>query len=166
MGLENICKYNPKCWEILFGGFFQMTECSPGDVFGNVLGGTWYKDLRKFDKFAKEPGLGWSLEQLGPLNQESQKFLQDLDCRGKHLLEAAIKNYVNGLPSEGWSWVLNVLDKAGWSRYKERQPDWDVMDDILKMPEGEEKARKMAQAHAESPRFFAECVNNPLFCGV
>ena len=164
--LQNLSRAMPAIWEAYIGLYFQETERNPGTIGGaDALCADWTMNLRSFDRFVKEPNFGWTVGQVGPLDRPSSEFLQVVGSHGIAYLEIAIRQWAK----EQSDRVPVVLNKAGWFWRVTRDDygaDWDVMDTILQMEEGEDKVKLMAQAKAESPRFFQHCVDSWISCGV
>ena len=64
--------------------------------------------------------------------------------------------------------IMILLAVAGWKKLGIMQLtfEWEVADSILKMEEGKEKEKLIAQTRAESPSFFQYCEEDVSNCGV
>jgi len=166
--LEQLSRENQSVFETVVGLYFQQSPRTPGEVGGNVvlsLDWQWQQDLRRIDELEKNPQLEvgqWVLPQL--VDPHFEWFIRQVADSGLPSLEAAIRTWGREQPDR----VPGVLERAGWWRYHPMipRPDFDVMDGILKMPDGEERTQLLARARAESPRFYQHCLANVLFCGV
>lgn len=117
--------------------------------------------MRWLDEVEKNCGVDRG-QRMVPTDECFNDLLKDISNNGRPELEAAIRTWAGEQPHR----VEPVLNKAGWGLNIERTQDWYIMDAILKMPDGEEKDELLAQAMAESPRFYQQCVEDYLFCGV
>ena len=153
----------------LAGLYFQQSGRSPYDVgkqkvYAMTL--PWESDLIRVDQLEKDPNFAvekWSVPY------GDAKFMEVVAAihNGDHelALEAAICEWAIGVEFNA---IMNLLAVAGWEKVGTTRltSEWKVADNILKMEEGEKKEKLMAQASAESPRFFQYCEEDVSNCGV
>ena len=148
---------NPRHWMTLVGLFWQQTEVSPTVIDGKV----WEKDGRLQDMQEKGRSAveGWSLPADSPLIHGLA--LQINNGMLEPFLEA-VRRWTRGPTGD----FEAIAKKAGWVHsYIAVHPQaWQAMSELKAMDEGDEKLKKLAQAKAESPRFFERCMKDG-FCG-
>lgn len=159
----------PVGFEILAGLYFQHSERGPYDVgkqkvYAMTL--PWERDLRRVDQLEKDPRFPCDKWVIPYDDASFMEVVATITNGGFALaLEAAICEWAIGVACDD---MVRILQIAGWRQAgsMRQTPEWKVADDILKMEEGEEKEKLMAQARAESPRFFRCCEEDVSNCGV
>ena len=167
--LQQLAHEYPVGFMTLAGLYFQQSGRSPYDVgkqkvYAMTL--PWERNLIRVDQLEKDPNFPvgkWSMPYGDARFMEVVAAIHN----GDHelALEAAICEWAIGVE---FTAMMNLLSVAGWERVgsMRRTSEWKVADKILKMEEGEKKEKLMAQARAESPRFFQYCEEDVSNCGV
>jgi len=161
-----LADYSPGDWEALVGLYLQNSGRTPFQV--GCLGGqnNWKLCNRRLDKLERNEVNNIDRWLEPPEKSLLMHFCQQVENGNQQAFEYAIREWAVNVNPE---WVVLILKKAGWRTKcawgSDNSADWQVMDNILKMPNGEERSRLMARAKQESPRFFEECERN-IFCGM
>lgn len=141
-----------------------MGDRSPLEVSGSWQ---WASGLNGFQRHWRlldwRKANGQSLAPFSiPCDDKDQNILYEGSQKERAIFEEAVSRWAR---DEGnFQAAREVLRATFWTNQWMIDDDWHVVDNILKMPEGPEKAAKMAAAKAESPLFFAACLEDTL-CG-
>lgn len=122
----------------------------------------WQRDVKKDDLLEKFPGAAaiWPAPEAGTPLEAMVGALGNSDF-GLAVLQHAIHQWSIAAPFRE---VEEVMNLASW-KIPDLDPDLFTMWKIKNMAEGPEKQALLAQAEAESPRFFRKCMEDPL-CGM
>ncbi|KAL9031452.1 MAG: hypothetical protein Q9196_000513 [Gyalolechia fulgens] len=156
---------NPARWNILLGLYFQRGERSPKDVGRNW---DWASGLNGFRRHWRAIDVLTASGGTAPPFSvpEGDRELQTLHevCQiERNLFEEGVSRWARD--QSNFATMGNILRAAFWTDEWERNHDWQVIDNILKLPEGDEKKEMMERAQKESPLFFTACLEDPL-CGL
>lgn len=154
--LIDVAKKETATWNHLVGWFLQSQTTEREFTLSGIA---WERDLIKEDFLARNPGglEMWAEPVHGtPVHQ--------LMCLVGHTEQRvrAFRQLVAWWCQEYGPDVMPVLLKAGFT-YQYTPHDihgYKIMDDIKGMEEGPEKARLLAKAAAEAPRYYKRCMED------
>lgn len=143
----------------------QATQRAPFQIGCNGSHNSWRVDTLRLDILEKESNRN-DIQPLWPLPVDDPDFMDLVQriSRGNGLLfEQVVAQWA---PGANPYWIDEIVKRAGWTTGDNRTRDWEIIDAILKMPNGEERDDLIRQAKQERPRFFDECEMDVLFTGV
>lgn len=153
-------------WHQLVGWYFQESDRSPSDVIGPPLEMPapapcgWERDARKLDILEKDKTAADIWESPVPGSLVAKVWDQVKESPQKRLMfEEAIRRWANSHNGE----LRQVLQKACFTKDLWTE-DWTTMGNLKAMEEGPDKVRLLAQAEAESPRYYKRCMGDKT-CG-
>ena len=168
---EIICRFaadHPLEFEMLVGLYFQESWRGPCEVFNQPTGPSerrvWIKSPRWADLIVTAPQEvdRWQEPQSELYFRTVRELLQN-----QAVFEETICLWAreDERITRGRN-VDRVVRRAGWTTLGDIRSceDYSIMDQILKMPEGEEKTKRLGRAKEESPAFFHHCLDD-LLCG-
>ena len=157
-------------WYTLVGLYFMESGRRPNQVAnGNrarKLAEYWRRNLLRLD-----------MRDLNPSMDDGRWRLDSADrvvaYIGSQIAQDQFKRQVFEEGIRAWAcqpkndkMVAAVLEKADWTQSNfVRSPEWIIMDNILKMEDGEEKESLLRQAERDAPRVYAACLDH-VWCGV
>lgn len=163
--LEYTSIHYPLAWQNLPGLYMQATQRAPFQIGCNGSHNSWRVDTLRLDILEKESNRN-DIQPLWPLPVDDPDFMDLVQriSRGNGLLfEQVVAQWA---PGANPYWIDEIVKGAGWTTGDNRTRDWEIIDAILKMPNGEERDDLIRQAKQERPRFFNECEMDVLFTGV
>lgn len=156
---------NPARWSNLLGVYFQTGERAPREASGQW---NWASGLNGFERnwrlLDSRKASGQSLTPFSiPADDKEQNVVYQGSQSERDIFEEAVSRWARD-PSNKTVAGEILWAAFWWDRWGPNNDDWQIMHNILKMPEGPEKVVTMNRAQAESPLFFAACLEDVL-CG-
>lgn len=155
---------NTGAWGQLVGWYFQTSGRSPSEVIGGPTAMWapapcgWERDLRRLDLLDQKAAVDvWQAPAQGTVGAN---LLAEVgkDGHKRPVFEAAVGRWARNQANA--TEVSQVLRRAGWIKDVWDTDAWRVMHNLKTMDEGPIRERMLAQAKAESPRFYQQCMDD------
>lgn len=145
-------------WRNLLGLYIHHSGRSPGAI---GLRGLFCRDYRWVDLLDKDKKAvpTWPMPVEGSVLDIVIRQVRGSDMK-REMLEEAMRRW-EMISHEDMTFILK---NAGWINWLNPTEEWNIMDQILRMDEGPEKQRLIAQARLELPKFVKNCLEDHL-CG-